>query len=337
MRPWSTGVDPGSTQLTIDSDRWRPPGTVEASSHHGCTVIYGIRTDRLPDQVGTHDSVGSEEHHRVARSPPRAAARNASTTAGTRRALLVTLNGKRVQTTSDIHARGLGHRKLHRHFGLSQSVPIADPLAKTNDLGHVLPTSRPAYRDRVADWTGVERNTADLYLGMAVHELHGVSPSYEALCRAVAGSQPTCALLDNLPQAKRQPNLLLGAVRFLAGPVDDPASFLNFVTARWGAVADTMMAHRTQTNEPGRCATLLPLLVSLPQPLALVEVGASAGLCLYPDRYSYRYSTSLGEHRARRQRDRLVLRGDRTGPAAHPATRGGVAGRTRPEPVAGQP
>ena len=141
------------------------------------------------------------------------------------------------------------------------------------------------------------RNTADLYLGMAVHELHGVSPSYEALCRAVAGSEPICALLDGLPEAKRQPNLLLGSVRFLAGPVDDPVAFLNFVTARWGAVADTMMAHRTQTNEPGRCATLLPLLASLPQPLALVEVGASAGLCLYPDRYSYRYSTSLGEHR----------------------------------------
>ena len=34
------------------------------------------------------------------------------------------------------------------------------------------------------------------------------------------------------------------------------------------------------------------MLASLPQPLALLEVGASAGLCLYPDRYGYRY----GEH-----------------------------------------
>jgi hypothetical protein len=37
------------------------------------------------------------------------------------------------------------------------------------------------------------------------------------------------------------------------------------------------------------------VLAALPQPLALLEVGASAGLCLYPDRYSYRYGdTRLG-------------------------------------------
>ena len=37
---------------------------------------------------------------------------------------------------------------------------------------------------------------------------------------------------------------------------------------------------------------MLPILASLPGPLALLEVGASAGLCLLPDRYGYRY----GEH-----------------------------------------
>lgn len=125
----------------------------------------------------------------------------------------------------------------------------------------------------VADWTGLGHSTAELYLAMAAHELHGVSPSYERLCRAVAGSDATCAPLGRLPMGKRQPNLLLGAVRFLGGPVDDPALFLDFVTARWDEVADTMMTHRTQTNEPGRCATVLPLLARLPQPIALVEVG----------------------------------------------------------------
>ena len=50
-----------------------------------------------------------------------------------------------------------------------------------------------------------------------------------------------------------------------------------------------MIARATQTNEPARCAALLPVLARLDGPLALVEVGASAGLCLYPDKYSYEY------------------------------------------------
>jgi hypothetical protein len=55
-----------------------------------------------------------------------------------------------------------------------------------------------------------------------------------------------------------------------------------------------MLTRSTQTNEPARCATLLPVLARLPQPLALIEVGASAGLCLLPDHYGYDYGrTSL--------------------------------------------
>src|SRR5690606_30803187 len=46
---------------------------------------------------------------------------------------------------------------------------------------------------------------------------------------------------------------------------------------------------RTQTNEPGRCAPLLAALERIPGPLALIELGASAGLCLGVDRYAYRF------------------------------------------------
>jgi hypothetical protein len=49
-------------------------------------------------------------------------------------------------------------------------------------------------------------------------------------------------------------------------------------------------ARATQTNEAGRWAVLLPVLAALPQPLTLLEVGASAGLSLHPDRYAYRGS-----------------------------------------------
>ena len=66
-------------------------------------------------------------------------------------------------------------------------------------------------------------------------------------------------------------------------------------TGRRGCVAHAddvvaeCSARSLQTNEPLRCAALLPALSGIAGPIALLEVGASAGLCLYPDRYSYRY------------------------------------------------
>ena len=48
-----------------------------------------------------------------------------------------------------------------------------------------------------------------------------------------------------------------------------------------------MKTRRTQTNEVGRCAAILP---ALPRGrLALLEVGASAGLCLLMDEFFYDY------------------------------------------------
>src|SRR5690606_8447977 len=96
------------------------------------------------------------------------------------------------------------------------------------------------------------------------------------------------ALIDTLPPGKRQPNLVLAAARWhgASGGYDD---LRRVLLTRWHDVAATVRARATQTNEAGRCATLLPFLARLPQPLALLEVGASAGLCLLPDRYSYRF------------------------------------------------
>ncbi|MFB7125578.1 DUF2332 domain-containing protein [Kitasatospora sp. NPDC056273] len=133
-------------------------------------------------------------------------------------------------------------------------------------------------------------DTEELYRAFAEREARGNSPIYQELAEGIAGDGQLRALLDGLPAAKRQPNLLFGAVRHLGGPVAEgwPA-FRDWAAQRWAEVSATMLERRTQTNEAGRCATLLPLLAALPQPLALIEVGASAGLCLYPDRYRYRY------------------------------------------------
>jgi hypothetical protein len=134
--------------------------------------------------------------------------------------------------------------------------------------------------------------TAATYAEFAERETRGVSPAYERLSIAVSRDDEVLALLGTLPPAKRQPNLLFGVVRFLGGPVEEPAAFHDYAVANWPAIQAEMRTRATQTNEAGRCAFLLPVLAALPQPLALLEVGASAGLCLYPDRYTYRY----GDH-----------------------------------------
>jgi hypothetical protein len=132
---------------------------------------------------------------------------------------------------------------------------------------------------------------AAAYAEFATRETRGVSPIYERLSLAICGNEELLALLGGLPPAKQQPNLLFGVVRFLGGPVEDPAAFHDYTVTNWPAIEQEIRRRGTQTNEVGRCAILLPVLAALPQPLALLDVGASAGLCLYPDRYAYRYGS----------------------------------------------
>jgi len=130
---------------------------------------------------------------------------------------------------------------------------------------------------------------ATRYRRFATEEARGRSPLYAELAEAVAADAALLDLLLTLPEAKRQPNLLLAAVRHLHGTPSGAAAFRGILAGDFPAIRAVMLARATQTNEPARCATLLPVLARLPQPLALLEVGASAGLCLLPDRYGYDY------------------------------------------------
>lgn len=132
-------------------------------------------------------------------------------------------------------------------------------------------------------------DTREDYLDFAARQTAD-SPTFHAWARGVADDPEVLALIDSLPAPKRQPNLVLAAARWhgaLPGPY---AALREVLVGQWDAVRSTVLARATQTNEVGRCATLLPVLASLPGPLALLEVGASAGLCLQPDRYSYRFT-----------------------------------------------
>lgn len=134
-----------------------------------------------------------------------------------------------------------------------------------------------------------DASTAARYRAFAEVEARGMSTTYEAWAAGVAGDPPTIALIEELPVAKRQPNLVFSAARFQGAPLGPYAVLRDWLHRHWIEVRATVLDHATQTNEAGRCALHLPVLAALPGPLALLEVGASAGLCLYPDRYAYRY------------------------------------------------
>lgn len=128
---------------------------------------------------------------------------------------------------------------------------------------------------------------AEVYARFAGNEARGRSPLYETLARGIAEDRHVLRLLADLPKPKQQPNLLFAAVRYLCGTANGWRQFREWVLERHDEIVAVILTRRTQTNEPARCATLLPLLATLPQPLALLEVGAAAGLCLLPDHYAY--------------------------------------------------
>jgi hypothetical protein len=134
---------------------------------------------------------------------------------------------------------------------------------------------------------------ASVYLAFAEREAHGRSALYETLARGVAGDSLALSFLAELPRAKQQPNLLFAAVKYLYGTSGSWRNFQRLLLEHKEEIRATMMAHTTQTNEPARCATLFPLLARLRPPLALLEVGAAAGLCLLPDAYAYDYEGHL--------------------------------------------
>jgi hypothetical protein len=131
--------------------------------------------------------------------------------------------------------------------------------------------------------------TSERYARFARVEARGESSLYQSWADGVAADVEVLALIDALPQGKRQPNLVFAAARFAGGPEASYGQFRTWLLSEWAAVAQIILTHNTQTNEARRCAVLLPLLAALPQPLALLEVGAAAGLCLYPDMWSYQY------------------------------------------------
>lgn len=134
---------------------------------------------------------------------------------------------------------------------------------------------------------------ADSYRTFAKREASGISPTYEAYACSVAESGTLLELLLQLPSGKQQPNLLFAATRHVIGLPDQDTDFARHALGAWDAIVPVILSRSTQTNEPGRCACFLPAFAQLEGPLAILEVGASAGLCLLPDLYGYDYGRSV--------------------------------------------
>ena len=94
--------------------------------------------------------------------------------------------------------------------------------------------------------------TADVaraYRVFARLEAHGRSPAYEALASAVAQDAGVVGFVASLPAAKRQPNLLFAAARYLLGAPASIGSLRDLVRDCPAELAAVMRARRTQTNE----------------------------------------------------------------------------------------
>lgn len=171
------------------------------------------------------------------------------------------------------------------------------------------------------------------------------APLYARLSAGIAEDDELAGLLLAAPAQQRLPVLLFACVHdlLLAGQ-EDPlarhypnltvtpaadgslAAFRDFCTRRRAELIALLRTRSTQTNEVGRCALVLPALARVTAevgPVALLDVGTSAGLTLLLDRYRYEYRPGgpVGPGSS------VLLRCDTRGPVPVPAQLPVIAAR----------
>ena len=156
---------------------------------------------------------------------------------------------------------------------------------------------------------------AQRFIRFAEQECGDYAPLYDRLARGIAHDPELLALAAHARSGQQAPLLLLAAVHCLllggadhalgtfypsivpraAVPTADLLpTFRAFCRDYRQALLSLLSAGLVQTNEPRRCTVLVQAFATVARlaenrPLALIEVGASAGLTLLFDRYGYDY------------------------------------------------
>jgi hypothetical protein len=128
-------------------------------------------------------------------------------------------------------------------------------------------------------------DTRERYAAYA-ERIAGASPSYAAWARSL--DDRMVALLDEVPESKRQPELLFAVARRLGADPADPGALRALGLEARPALVAALASATVQANDPRRLAPVVPLFAALAaradRPLGLVDAGAAAGLCSIPDR-----------------------------------------------------
>ncbi|MFP7478414.1 DUF2332 domain-containing protein [Terribacillus saccharophilus] len=154
---------------------------------------------------------------------------------------------------------------------------------------------------------------ARAFVDFANNECQGSSPLYAALARGVSSDTELLKLCQCTRSGQPIPNLFFASVHFLLlkgkkhplkeyypSIVNHPKSlkdaypeFKKFCLFHKDEISKLLKVRLVQTNEVRRCAYLYPVFSEIykksNKPLALIEIGTSAGLQLLWDHYAYSY------------------------------------------------
>ncbi|MBK5350421.1 DUF2332 domain-containing protein [Bacillus sp. TH44] len=157
---------------------------------------------------------------------------------------------------------------------------------------------------------------ANLFRNFSANECKGSSVLYEYLSIKISEDEEVLTLASYEQPGQPVPNLLLGAVHYLLlkGKEHSLKNYyqslvenadINFENAFYQfkdfchvyreEIISLLQTKLVQTNEVRRCAYLYPsfcyIFNKVNKPLALIEIGTSAGLQLFWDQYRYSYGT----------------------------------------------